>query len=105
LRDLSKNGLIGAIGEHPGERAQKQHRQKIGERDETEPGTGMGQRPGQPADRDPLQPPADQRNAVAADINPEIAVRKGARDIAEPAGWTAQPLKGRGNSHPGRRIS
>ena len=42
----------------------------------------MGQRLGQPADGDPLEPPADQRDAVAADVNEVVAMRKGAGDVA-----------------------
>jgi len=42
----------------------------------------MGQGPGQPADGDPLEPPADQRDAVAGDVNTVVAVREGAGDVA-----------------------
>ena len=84
---------VAPVGEHAGERAQEQHRQEIGERDEAEPGAGMGQGPGQPADRDALQPDADQRDAVAADIDAVVAVGEGAGDVVEPAGRTAQALE------------
>src|SRR4051794_8663347 len=40
-----------------------------------EPRAGMGQGPGQPADSDPLEPPADQRDAVAGDVNAVVAMR------------------------------
>src|SRR5204862_6209359 len=46
----------------------------------------MRQGPGEPPDRDALQPGADQADRVAADIDAVVAVRKGRGDIAEPAG-------------------
>ena len=42
----------------------------------------MGQGPGQPTDRDTLEPPADQRDAVAADVNEIVAVREDTSDVA-----------------------
>ena len=73
---------IAAVGQHAGKRREKQDRQKIGERNQSEPSTGMGQGPGQPANRDPLKPPADQRDTVAADVDEVVAMRKGAGDVA-----------------------
>ena len=73
---------VAAVGQHPGKRCEKQDRQKIGERNQSEPSTGVGQGPGQPTDRDPLEPPADQGDAVAAEVNEVVAMRKGAGDIA-----------------------
>ena len=82
------------VGQHPGKGAQHQHRQKIGERHQAQPGARMGQGPGQPADRDTLQPQPGQRDAVADDIDrPVIAMGKRARDVAEPAGCPPKPLK------------
>src|SRR6516165_6762270 len=65
----------------------------------------MGQGPGQPTDRDPLEPPADQRDAVAADVNEVVAMRKDAGDVAQAArclstDTPAQPFNGQQSSHP-----
>src|SRR5438093_3026749 len=82
LSDANCPDPVAAVGEHAGKRCEKQDRQEIGERNQSEPGAGMGQGPGQPTDRDPLKPPADQRDAVAADVNKVVAMRKGAGDVA-----------------------
>ena len=65
----------------------------------------MGQGPGQPTDSDPLKPPADQGDAVAADVNEVVAMRKDAGDVAQAARCLstdapAQPFNGQQNSHP-----
>ena len=65
----------------------------------------MGQGPGQPTDRDTLEPPADQRDAVAADVNAVVAVREGSGDVAQAAlclsiGAAAQSFDGQRRSHP-----
>src|SRR5437773_1974106 len=48
----------------------------------------------------PLQPPADQRYAVAADVDPIIALSEGAGDVVEPGGGTALLLKSQGMRTP-----
>src|SRR5206468_2916640 len=85
-------------------RAETQHRQKIGERDEAEPGAGMGQGPGQPADRDALQPPADQRDAVAGGVDAVVALGEDAGDVVEAAVRAPQPVKQQGNAHPDQPL-
>ena len=74
-----------AVGQHAGKGGDHQNRQEIGERNQPEPGAGMGQRPSQPADGDPLEPPANQRDAVADDVNTVVAMRKGAGDVVQTA--------------------
>ena len=49
----------------------------------------MAQCPGEPADRDALHPDADERDNVAAGINPIIAVGEGKGDLADPTGKQA----------------
>src|SRR4051794_26314141 len=60
----------------------------------------MSQRPGEPTDGNPLQPPADQRYPVAADVNPVIAVGECAGDVVEPRGGAALLLKSQGMRTP-----
>src|SRR5205823_2707097 len=77
---------IAAIGQDASQRAQKDDREELRHRHDAEPGARMRQGPGEPPDRDALQPGADQADGVAADIDAVVAVRKGRGDIAEPAG-------------------
>ena len=93
LGDADDTDPVAAVGEDAGERTEEQDRKELGKRDKTEPGARMRQRPGQPADRDALQPGADQRDAVAADVDPIIAVGEGAGEVVEPSGREAQTLK------------
>src|SRR5579863_9527914 len=63
----------------------------------------MGEGPGEPADRDPLQPPADQRHAVAGGVDTVVALREDAGNVVEPAGRTVQPGKSQWHAHPDQR--
>src|SRR5262249_58536134 len=65
----------------------------------------MGQGPGQPTDRYPLHPGADQLDRVAANVDAVIAVRKRAGDVADAAGCLAQTLKGQWRSDPDAAFS
>ena len=83
LRDLDQPEPVEAVGERAAERADQHGREQVGERRETEHRARVAELPGEPADPDPLHPGADQRDAVAGDVDAELAVRERARDRAE----------------------
>ena len=60
----------------------------------------MGQGPGEPADRDPLHPDADERDGIAAGVDAVIAMGEGEDDIAEPTGKEAIANKGQEDAKP-----
>ena len=74
LRDPDDADPVAPIGERAGKRAEENHREEFGHRHHAEPGAGMGQGPGEPADRHPLHPDADERDRIAASVDPIIAV-------------------------------
>ena len=60
---------------------------------------GMGQGPGEPADRHPLHPDADQRHRVAARINAVVAMGKGeGRHCRSPPGKQATEIEGQNDA-------
>ena len=83
LRDLDHPQAIDAVGERAAERADHHGREQIGERDQTQHRARVAELPGQPADADPLHPGADQRDAVAGDVDAEVRLRERARDRAK----------------------
>jgi hypothetical protein len=65
---------VAPVGERTGYRAEEYDREEFGHRHDAEPGAGMGQGPGEPADRHPLHPDADERDGIAASVDAIIAV-------------------------------
>ena len=82
LRDVDHAQPVDAVGERAAERPDHDVGKQVGERHKAEHRAGMAELPGEPADADPLHPGADQRDAVAGDVDAEVAVRERARDVA-----------------------
>ena len=94
LRHADDADAVAPVGERTGERAQKHDRKKLGHRHHAEPGSRMGQGPGEPADRYALHPDADQRHGVAARINAVVAMGKGERGVADAARKQTTEIEG-----------
>ena len=82
LRDLDHLQTVDAVGERAAERPDQHAGKEIREGHKAEHRAGMAEFPGEPAHPDALHPGADQRYAVAGDVDAEVAVRQRARDVA-----------------------
>ena len=77
---------VSAISESAGEGAQEDYWKKLGHRHNAEPRAGMGQGPGEPADRHTLHPHTDQGDGIAAGINAVVSVGESPDDTTESTG-------------------
>jgi hypothetical protein len=89
LRYADDADAVAPVGESAGERAEEHDREEFGHRHDAQPGTGMSQSPGEPANGNALHPDADQRDGIAAGVNAVVAMGEGKDDVAEPAGKQA----------------
>ena len=74
LRQEQRAPPVDAIHHHAGERAEEQHPGIAGERDDAQQERGAGEPPREPAHRDLLRPGPDQREPLADEEQPVVAV-------------------------------
>ena len=89
LGDHQQPVAVPAVDEDAGEGGEQERGDLPGEADQAEQERRAGQPVDQPAGRDPRHPGADQRDGLAGEEEPVVAMVQGAQHEAEPAGLPA----------------